>query len=145
MSVSMPAITILILCKTIVSGPEDQNSKYTGYENREWAYEYSKMVCKTEVIDLQDKALIEATPESPVTPRPFTLNDCQRAGILEGSKWNDTHASSPYRWWRTTCPTPKKNYGADGIKGTLDDETVDWIIPDCGHRDTVTCENPNEI
>ena len=146
MAVSMPAILILVLCRTVASydpsSDVDQvNSSFTKHVPREWAYEGSMMVCRTEVVALEDSALVAASPKSPADARPYTINDCQRAGIMEGSKWNVTHASSKYRWWRTTCPAPIKNYGADGIKGTRDDEIVGWQKnPGCGHRDTVKCE-----
>ena len=142
MGVPMPAVVVLIVCKVAYGAP-DPNQDFTKHYNMSWAYEHSMMQCNREVIALEDSAFHSATAKNQAATRPFTINDCQRAGIMEGAKFNAKNKH--YQWWRTACPTPIKNYGRDGIKGTADDETVDWVIPDCGHRDTVVCEKDSAI
>jgi len=127
MSVPMPAAVVLIVCKTFIAGPEDQNSKYTGYENREWATEHSMMVCRRQEIQLYDQA--EANGAA---AQPFNLQRCQRSGIMLGAQWNAGHRGSSYRFWRVACPVP--------IVDTKTGEIIAWKMPECGHRDTVRCE-----
>ena len=150
MAVTMPAVLFLVLCKTVLVGDvsdlDKSNSQFTGAESRAWKYEHSKMVCRVKKFELADSALVEATGGHQVLAVPYNINACQRAGIVEGARWNATHQGSAYRWWRTACPTPIKNFGPDGEKNTPDDETIGWADPPCGHPETVTCEPlPSEI
>ncbi|ODR96178.1 hypothetical protein AUC69_15585 [Methyloceanibacter superfactus] len=101
MPVPMPAAVVLIVCKTVVVGPEDQNSAFTGYENREWATENSMMVCRRQEVQLFDQA--EAMGAQ---AQPFNVQRCQRSAIMLGSQWDAGHRGSKYRFWRVACPVP---------------------------------------
>ena len=137
----MPAVVVLILCKTVSVGDgADANSDFTTWQVREWAYENSMMTCRREVVALEDAGAMGGGPTVPFTPHA-----CMFAGIMAIPEWESKHKNSQYRVWRVACPTPIKNYGADGLKGTPDDETVDWVLPDCGHPDTVICEKDSAI
>ncbi len=137
MPVPMPAAVVLIVCKTVIAGPEDQNAAYTGYENREWATEHSMMVCRRQEVQLEDSALLQATPAVPASAQPFTMQRCQRSGIMLGTQWDAGHRGSSYRFWRVACPVP--------IVDTRTGEVIAWKLPECGHRDTVLCEIDAEI
>jgi len=137
MPVPMPAAVVLIVCKTVIAGPDDQNAAYTGYENREWATEHSMMVCRRQEVQLEDSALLQATPAVPASAQPFTMQRCQRSGIMLGTQWDAGHRGSSYRFWRVACPVP--------IVDTRTGEVIAWKLPECGHRDTVLCEIDAEI
>lgn len=132
MAVPMPAAVVLIVCKTVIAGPADQNSKYTGYENREWATEHSMMVCRRQEIQLFDQAEGQGAD-----PQPFNLKRCQMSGIMLGAQWDAGHRGSSYRFWRVACPVP--------IIDTRTGDIIAWKMPECGHRDTVRCEVDAEI
>jgi len=132
MPVPMPAAVVLIVCKTVIAGPADQNADYTGYENREWATEHSMMVCRRQEVQLFDRAAALGA-----AAQPFNLQRCRNAGIMLGSRWDATHRSSSYRFWRVACPVP--------IVNTITGEVIAWKMPECGHRDTVRCEVDAEI
>lgn len=140
LDVLMPAVVALIICKTAIAGPPDPNAGFTGVENREWVYENSKMVCRRLEVALIDPAELQGAPSV-----SFTMPECMAAAIRVAVEWDLAHKSSSYRAWRVACPTPIKNYGEDGMKGTKDDKIVGWKLPDCGHRETVTCEVDTEI
>jgi hypothetical protein len=131
--VPMPAVVVLILCKVVIAGPPDQNSALTHSENLQWATENSMMICRRQEVQMYDQA--EA---SGADPKPFTQMDCAHSGILLGSTWDAQHRNSKYRFWRVACPVPMKS--TMGTPDTRDDEIVGWVLPDCGHRDTVICE-----
>jgi len=137
MPVPMPAAVVLIVCKTFVAGPEDQNAAYTGYENREWATEHSMMVCRRQEVKLEDSALLQATPAMPAAAQPFNLQRCQRSAITLGAQWDAGHRGSKYRFWRVACPVP--------IVDTQSGDIIAWKMPECGHRDIVRCEVDAEI
>jgi len=132
MPVPMPAAVVLIVCKTVMAGPEDQNAAYTGYENREWATEHSMMVCRRQEVQLFDQA--EALGAA---AQPFNLQRCQRSGIMLGTEWDAGHRGSSYRFWRVACPVP--------IVDTRTGDIIAWKMPECGHRDIVYCEVDAEI
>ena len=54
MGVSMPAVVVLIVCRTVLAGPVDQNSDKTGWENRDWEYQNSMMICRRQEVQLFD-------------------------------------------------------------------------------------------
>lgn len=132
MPVPMPAAVVLIVCKTVVAGPMDQNAAYTGYENREWATEHSMMVCRRQEVQLFDQA-----ESMGAATQPFNLQRCQRSGIMLGTQWDAGHRNSSYRFWRVACPVP--------IVDTRTGDIIAWKMPECGHRDTVRCEVDAEI
>ena len=126
--VTMPAIVVLIVCKVAIGGPPDQNAGMTGNQNLVWATEHSMMACRRH----------EVAMFNPGEPRKVpTPNSCQRSGIKLGVEWDAAHRSSNYRFWRVACPTP--------IVDLRTGETVGWQLPECGHRDTVVCENDTAI
>lgn len=133
--VPMPAAVVLIVCKTISAGPEDQNAAFTGYENRAWAIEHSMMVCRRQEVQLYDQA--EAMG---ATPKAFTAMDCWKAGFMLGSQWDAGHKGSDYRFWRVACPVPIVRRNPDGSE-----DIISWKMPECGHRETVRCEVDTEI
>lgn len=132
MPVPMPAAVVLIVCKTAIAGPPDQNAAFTGAENRVWATEHSMMVCRRHEVQLYDQS--EALGAA---AQPFNLQRCQRSGIMLGVQWNESHKSSSYRFWRVACPVP--------IVDTRTGDVIAWKMPECGNRDTVICEVDAEI
>src|SRR5680860_1601780 len=94
MPVPMPAAVVLIVCKTFIVGPADQNAAYTGYQNREWATEHSMMVCRRQEVQLFDQA-----ESMGAKAQPFNLQRCQRSGIMLGTQWDAGHRGSSYRFW----------------------------------------------
>ena len=132
MAIPMPAAIVLIVCKTVIAGPEDPNASYTGYENREWATENSMMVCRRQEVQLFDQS--EAMGAQ---AQPFNVQRCQRSGIMLGTEWDASHRGSKYRFWRVACPVP--------IVDTRTGDIIAWKMPECGHRDIVRCEVDAEI
>jgi hypothetical protein len=126
----MPAVVVLILCKTVLAGDADQNSDRTGWENRDWAYENAMMVCRRQEVQLYDLAADQGADA-----KPFTEMDCWRSGMLMGSNWDAQHRNSKYRFWKIACPVPIVRKNQDGSE-----DVIAWKLPDCGHRDTVICE-----
>ena len=134
---SIPPILVLIVCKTVISGPPDQNSDFTQWENRDWAYENSMMHCKREEVPLYDpiegsKLAQTDDPAFPLVPDFSDGGQCARAGIRLSMDWDEAHRDSPWRVWRVGCPAP--------IVDSQTGEVVGYQLPDCGHRDTVVCE-----
>lgn len=132
MSVPMPAVVVLVVCKTVLAGEPDPNAGYTHAENRAWATENSKMICRRHEVQLYDPAVDQGAD-----PRPFTTQDCQKAGMMLGVQWNEQHRSSSYRFWKAACPVK--------IVDTRSGQIIGWKLPECGHRDTVICETDIEI
>ncbi len=132
MAVPMPAIVTLIVCRTVLAGPTDQNAAYTGYENRQWATEHSMMVCRRQEVQLYDQAEAQGAD-----PQAFTRQRCQRAGIVLGAQWDASHKGSSYRFWRVACPVP--------VIDTRTGKVIAYTMPDCGHRETVICEADTSI
>lgn len=130
--VPMPAAVVLIVCKVTIAGPPDQNAEWTGAQNLEWATEHSMMVCRRQEVQLYDQS--EAMGAE---AQPFTINRCQRAGIMLGAEWDAGHPFSEYRFWRVACPVP--------IVDTRTGKTIAWKMPECGHRETVICEMDTPI
>lgn len=126
MPVPMPAVLVLIVCKTL-PGVTDENSSFTKWESRPWAIENSMMKCRREEVSLYDPSVDKGAAE-----KPFTPDVCMHQGPLTSIEWDQAHKNSPYRVWRYACPTR--------MVDTRTHETVGWVIPDCGHRDTVICE-----
>lgn len=130
MPVPMPAAIVLIVCKTVIAGPADQNSEYTKSENREWATEHAMMICRRQEVEMYDTAV-----DAGAQPKPFTQMDCQHSAMLLGSTWDAQHKNSNYRFWRVACPVPIVRKNPDGSE-----DIIAWKMPDCGHRETVVCE-----
>ena len=62
MGVQIPPILVVIACKTMLAGPLDENAKFTGYENLEWATEHSMMVCRRHEIQLYEPGRTAGAP-----------------------------------------------------------------------------------
>ena len=139
MAVSMPAVVVLIVCKTVLAGPADQNSDKTGWENRDWVYENSMMVCRRQEVQMFDQA--EAMGAD---PQPFSAQICAASAVRIWSEWDVSHRSGPWRTWRVACPVPMKQ-DLTGNGPSPDDPIVGYVLPDCGHRDTVICETDSVI
>ena len=131
--VPMPAVVVLILCKVAIAGPPDQNSVLTHSENLKWKTENSMMVCRRQEVQMYDQSVDQGAQE-----KPFTSMDCQHSAVLLGSQWDAQHRNSNYRFWRVACPVPMWN--TEGTEDPKDDQIVGWVLPDCGHRETVVCE-----
>lgn len=133
---NMPSVVVLVVCKTVLVGEADDNSKYTGWQNREWDYTHSVMHCRREVIELMDGAEAQGAD-----PQPFTTQRCQRSGLMLGAEWDASHRNSNYRVFRVACPTPIRS----GKKDT--DPIIGYQIPDCGRVDGVqiVCEKDSVI
>jgi hypothetical protein len=128
--VPMPAVVVLIVCKTVIAGPPDQNAAFTKAENREWATEHAMMVCRRQEVAMYDQA--EAAGAD---PQGFNLQRCQRSAMTLGPNWDRSHPNSAYRFWRVACPVPIVRKNQDGSE-----DVIAWKLPDCGHRETVVCE-----
>jgi hypothetical protein len=142
MGVSIPPVLVLIVCKTLIAGPPDQNASYTHWENREWATQNSMMVCRREEIQLYDPVegmkLNEGDdPAAPLNPNLADWGQCARIGMRLSMDWDDRHANTPWRVWRVGCPAP--------IVDTQTGKILGFKLPECGHRDTVICEVDSAI
>lgn len=137
MSVTIPPILVLIVCKTLIAGEPDQNAGYTHHENREWATENSMMVCRRHEIQLYDpvegmKLNPKDDPVRPLNPNFSVTSQCARAGIRLSTDWDESHKNTNWRVWRVGCPAP--------VIDTRTGELIGYKLPECGHRDTVICE-----
>jgi hypothetical protein len=142
MGVQIPPILVLIVCKTVSAGALDENARFTGYENLEWATEHSMMVCRRNEIQLYDpvegmKLNASDDPAPPLNPNFAVASQCARAGIRLATDWDQTHKNSRWRVWRVGCPTP--------IVDTRTGTVIGYKLPECGHRDTVICETDSVI
>ena len=142
MSVIIPPVLVLIVCKTVLAGEPDQNAKYTHHENRDWAIQNSMMVCRRNEIQLYDpaegmKLNPGDDPVIPLNPNFADMTQCARAGIRLAMDWDDSHRNTPWRVWRVGCPSPI----VDRRTGKL----IGYKLPECGHRDTVICETDSVI
>jgi hypothetical protein len=142
MGVQIPPILVLIVCKTVIAGPADQNAAFTHWENLEWATENSMMVCRRNEIQLYDPVeglrLNPADDPAPALNANFAIaSQCARAGIRLAIDWDQAHRNTKWRVWRVGCPSPI----VDLRTGTV----IGYKLPECGHRDTVICETDSVI
>ena len=142
MGIQIPPVLVLIVCKTVLAGPPDQNAAYTKWENLDWATEHSMMVCRRNEIQLYDP--VEGTrlspaddPAPPLNPNFADATQCARAGVRLATDWDQAHRNTPWRVWRVGCPAPI----VDMRTGAL----IGYKLPECGHRDTVICETDSVI
>ena len=54
MTVHIPPVLVLIVCKVAIAGAPDQNADFTGAQNLEWATENSMMTCRRNEVQLFD-------------------------------------------------------------------------------------------
>jgi hypothetical protein len=140
--VQIPSVLVLIVCKTVVAGPPDQNAAFTHHENLDWATENSMMVCQRHEIELFDPAegaqlRPNDDPAPPLSSNFALASQCAAAGIRLATDWDQGHRETPWRVWRIGCPTPI----VDLRTGTV----IGYKLPECGHRDTVICETDSVI
>ena len=130
----MPPFVVLIVCKVALTpvGPvAEHNARFTGHHQSVWAIEHGKMHCRRHEIQVYDQARAQGADA-----QSFNKNRCQRAGIMQGSKFNETHKK--WKWWRTACPTPIVDLRTGKVLG--------WQMPDCGgERGTIVCESDTSI
>ena len=84
MTVHIPPVLVLIVCKVAIAGAPDQNAEFTGAQNLEWATENSMMTCRRNEVQLYDPAegmQINPTddPAPPLNP-DFAQGAAMRAG-----------------------------------------------------------------
>ncbi|MGA7455831.1 MAG: hypothetical protein WBW51_00685 [Methyloceanibacter sp.] len=142
MGIQIPPVLVLIVCKTVLAGPPDQNAAYTKWENLDWATEHSMMVCRRNEVQLYDPVegmrLTPADdPAPPLNPNFAVASQCARAGVRLATDWDQAHRNTPWRVWRVGCPAPI----VDMRTGAL----IGYKLPECGHRDTVICETDSVI
>ena len=133
--VPMPAVVVLIVCRTVIAGPPDQNSNYTGWENREWATEHSMMVCRRQEVQMFDQDEAKGAD-----PQPFNKQRCLMSAMRLGSEWDASHRGSKYRFWRVACPVPIIRKNPDGTE-----DIIAYKLPECGHPDVIRCEVDSAI
>ena len=130
----MPPFVVLIVCKVALlplTPAEEHNAKFTKHQKSVWAVDKGKMHCRRHEIQVYD-----ADVTNGADPQPFSKNRCQWAGIMQGSRWNETHKR--YKWFRTACPTP--------VVDTRTGKVLDWLLPDCGAFDgKIICERDTAI
>jgi len=142
MAVQIPPILVLIVCKTISAGGPDENDRFTGAKELEWATEHSMMVCRRSEVQLYDPAegmRLNANddPVPPLNPNFAMQAQCARAGMQLARDWDQSHKNSVWRVWRVGCPAP--------IVDTRTGALIGYKLPECGHRETVICEVDSAI
>lgn len=142
MTISVPPILVLIVCKTVLAGPLDENAKRTGYENLEWATEHSMMVCRRNEVQLYDPAEgarlnPKDDPAPPLNPNLAVASQCARASVQLALDWDNAHRGTKWRVWRVGCPAPIVDRRTGAVIG--------YKLPECGRRDTVICETDSVI
>jgi hypothetical protein len=142
MGIQIPPVLVLIVCKTVLAGPPDQNAAYTKWENLEWATQHSMMVCRRNEIQLYDpvdgvKLHPNDDPAPALNPNFAVASQCARAGIRLATDWDQSHRNTPWRVWRVGCPAP--------IGDLRTGDLIGYKLPECGHRDTVICETDSVI
>lgn len=131
----LPPWIIVISCLTQPTGTIDQNSKWTGYENREWAVVQGQLQCKAEKVDLTDESALLGAPGL-----AFNSHRCSVAAISYIPKWDEMNRRSDYRAWRVACPRPKVDLETGEIVGFED--------PDCpppSYKDKMVCRVESEV
>lgn len=132
MSALMPAVIVVIACKTVAVGPPDENAAFTNYENRQWAIEHSMMTCRRHEIQLYDSSVDQGA-----APLPFSPEQCRRAGPAVAADFDRQNKNSPWKTWKTACPVATIN--------TQTGQILAWTLPDCGSPETVVCEKDTAI
>ena len=142
MSVQIPPILVLIVCKTISGGEPDMNAAWTHVENLKWDTPNSMMLCRRLEVQLYDpvegqKLNPSDNPAPPLNPSFNEWGQCARAGVTLSKSWDDQHHNTPWRVWRVGCPAPIVDEKTGAIVG--------YKLPECGHADTVVCETDSVI
>lgn len=136
MTVHIPPVLVLIVCKVISGGVPDQNADATGSQNLEWATVNSMMTCERHEVQMYDpaegiKLHPNDDPAQPLNPNFSQASECARNGIQLATSWDEAHRNTPWRVWRVGCPSAI----VDSRTGLV----VGYTLPSCGHEDTVVC------
>jgi hypothetical protein len=142
MTVHIPPVLVLIVCKVAFAGAPDQNADITGAQNLEWATVNSMMTCRRNEVQLYDPVDGMTLhpgddPAPPLTPNFALGSQCARAGIQLATSWDQANRNTPWRVWRVGCPAP--------IVDTQTGMIIGYKLPECSHRDTVVCEVDSAI
>jgi hypothetical protein len=135
----MPAILVLIICRTVPLGPVDP---HTGWQDTAWNTEGGTLHCKREQIELMDAA--ESQGADPV---PFTPIACMRAAMMLGPQFDvdATNAKRNWRFYKAACPVKVMNDNGTP-NDPRDDTQVGWAIPPCPEsRGVLVCESDTAI
>lgn len=142
MSVHIPPVLVLIVCKVAIAGAPDQNAAMTGALNLEWATKNSMMTCRRQAMQLYDPAeglslTAAGDPAAPLNPNLAESVQCARVGISVAANWDESHHSEPWRVWRVGCPAP--------IVDLKSGQVIGYKLPECPHRDVAVCETDSVI
>jgi hypothetical protein len=136
----MPSVLVLVVCRVIFIGGEDDNSKFTNWRNTEWDLTHGVMHCRREQVELYDKAVDQGGD-----PMPFNTPACMRAAMTLGPQFDVENRDKPWRFWRAACPTPIMNDNGTP-DNPRDDRLIGWQIPPCPEkRGVLECESDTEI
>ena len=131
---SLSVIACRVVDKTGLPGRQNPKMAAPNWKDLEWYINQGlELECKREVIENMDDSTQYAAggtgKEIPLDPDWSHSSECAARAMEIGPRWNDAHPG-----WAVLaigCPVPIKNYGADGIKGTFDDEIVGYKLPEC--------------
>lgn len=142
MSIHIPPVLVLIVCKVAIAGPPDQNAAMTGALNLEWTTKNSMMTCRRQEMQLYDPAeglslTAGGDLAAPLNPNLAESAQCARTGIAVAANWDESHHSEPWRVWRVGCPTP--------IVDLKSGRVIGYKMPECPHRDIAVCETDSVI
>src|SRR5690348_10826994 len=101
MSVSFPLEVVLIVCRVVSGGVDDQNAGMTGHRNLDWDLSQGVYHCKRLEIPVISVAETQGQPPTPLTPQ-----NCPRAAISLATQWDIAHAKGNYQTRYATCATP---------------------------------------
>jgi hypothetical protein len=110
MTVHIPPVLVLIVCKVAIAGAPDQNAAMTGAQNLEWATQNSMMTCRRNEVQLYDPVegmqLNAADDPAPALNPDFAQGgQCARAGIQLATNWDETHRNTQWREWAARRPS----------------------------------------
>ena len=142
MSVHIPPVLVLIVCKVAIAGAPDQNAAMTGVQNLEWATQNSMMTCRREEVQLYDPTegltlTAIGDPAEPLDPNLAESTQCARTGIGVAVNWDQAHRNSTWRVWRVGCPTP--------IVDLSSGQVIGYKLPECPHHEIAVCEVDSAI
>jgi hypothetical protein len=142
MSIHIPPILVLFVCKVALAGVPDQNAAMTGALNLEWDTKNSMMTCRRQEMQLYDPAEgLSLTSggdfAAPLNPNLAESAQCARTGISVAASWDESHHNAPWRVWRVGCPTP--------IVDITSGQLIGYKLPECPHPDIAICETDSVI
>lgn len=135
MAATFPMVIVLIACKVISGGVEDQNSGMTGSRNLEWDMSQGLLHCRRMEVNIT--SIAETAGQE---PPPWTPDKCPMAAVAIANQWDTAHTNSNWRIRWAACPTP--------IYADKDTSKppISWKLPECPYKDgTVECEMDSVI